>query len=94
MVGCSDSNTLHLQIVSDENIAPIIVVRIFFYEFHSRNSDGLTFKAVHKCHECVVFNAPQGDTSDTAKSYIVHNDVKVLDRKRIGYTVILYICPA
>ena len=38
MVGCSDRNTLHLQIVSDENSATIFVVRTFCYECYFMNS--------------------------------------------------------
>ena len=50
MVGCNDRNTLHLQIVSDENSAPILVVKTFCYECHSRNSDiGLCYQKGCSC---------------------------------------------
>ena len=48
-------------------------------QYGKRKDDGLAFKAVPRHHECVVFNATHGCTTDTAKSYIVDNGVDVLD---------------
>ena len=53
-------------------------------QYGKRKDDGLAFKAVPRRHECVVFNAPQGCTTDTVKSYIVDNGVDVLDIKRLS----------
>ena len=49
-----------------------------------RKDDGLEFKYVARCHKCVVFNASQGCTTDTVKSYIVYNGLDVLDIKRLS----------
>ena len=53
-------------------------------KFGSRNSDHLDFKANPRRHEFVVFNAPNGCTLDKVKSYIMENDVDVLDIKRLS----------
>ena len=52
-------------------------------QYGKRKDNGLAFKAVPRRHECVVFNAPQGCTADTVKSYIVDNGVDVLDINRL-----------
>ena len=44
-------------------------------QYGKRKDDGLAFKAVPRRQECVVFNTPQGCTTDTVKSYIVDNGV-------------------
>ena len=53
-------------------------------QYGKRKDNGLAFKAVPRRHECVVFNATPGCTTDTVKSYIVDNGVDVLNIKRLS----------